>query len=211
MRQNPQVFYQCMSSVSEQSGSAIPHCSRICKKAIIGSLLAGILFIFAPMPCTFPATASAAEISVAFSPDGKSQELVLKAINDAVMDIRVAAYIFSSKPIAKALVEASMRGIDVKVIADEKVNSDGKKTVVNYLAKSGVPTRLNGKYANFHHKFMVIDGKKVETGSFNYSSTAAKKNAENVLYLVDVPELAEQYLKEWNRLWDESSDVVPSY
>ena len=62
-----------------------------------------------------------------------------------------------------------------------------------------------------HHKFMVIDGKHVETGSFNYSAGAVNKNAENVLPLRDVPELAAQYAKEWQRLWGEGEDAKPKY
>lgn len=51
---------------------------------------------------------------------------------------------------------------------------------------------------------MVIDGKTVETGSFNYTSSADQKNAENVLVLHDVPDLAEAYHQEWMRLWTEA-------
>jgi len=158
--------------------------------------------------CPLPSLAQDAE--VAFSPYGKSLQLVLSPINSAKKSILVAAYSFTSKPIAAALLDAYKRGVDVKVVADKKGNS-GQYSAVTFLANQGVPVRLNGRYAILHNKFMVIDGQHVETGSFNYSAAAADKNAENVLVLRDVPTLAGQYTKEWERLWAEGEGVEKRY
>lgn len=46
-------------------------------------------------------------------------ELVVKTIDSARQSVRVAAYSFTSKPIASALLSAHMRGIDVLVVADK--------------------------------------------------------------------------------------------
>ncbi len=43
---------------------------------------------------------------------------------------------------------------------------------------------------------MVIDGETVITGSFNFTNTAEKNNAENLLIIHD-SELAEKYVKNW--------------
>jgi phosphatidylserine/phosphatidylglycerophosphate/cardiolipin synthase-like enzyme len=80
------------------------------------------------------------------------------------------------------LLDAHKRGVEVQVVADKKGNSS-QYTAVTFLSNQDVPMRLNGRYAIHHHKFMVIDGKHVETGSFNYSAAAADKNAENALGL----------------------------
>jgi phosphatidylserine/phosphatidylglycerophosphate/cardiolipin synthase-like enzyme len=45
---------------------------------------------------------------------------------------------------------------------------------------------------------MVIDGAKVITGSFNFTSAAQKHNAENLIVLED-PALAAQYRANWER------------
>jgi len=145
-----------------------------------------------------------------FSPNGKSLQVILRGIVDAKESILVAAYSFTSKPVSEALLAAHKRGVKVAVVADQKGNSD-KYTAVNFLANHNVPVRLNGRYAILHHKFMVIDGTAVQLGSFNYSSAAADKNAENVLLLKDVPGIASQYAAEWKRLWDEGVDVGANY
>ena len=146
---------------------------------------------------------------VGFSPRGGSLNVVLKGIRSAKSSILVAAYSFTSKPIASALLDAHKRGVKVQVVADRKSNQ--RYSAATFLANQGVPVRLNGHYAIHHHKFMVIDGENLETGSFNYSAAAADKNAENVLLLWHVKPLAETYRKEWQRLWDEAGPLKAAY
>lgn len=67
---------------------------------------------------------SGASFNVGFSPDGNSLMLILQSIDRAKKSIHIAAYSFTSKPIAQALLNASRRGVDVKIIADEKSNSN---------------------------------------------------------------------------------------
>ena len=55
-------------------------------------------------------------VEVAFSPSGGATELVVKVIGAAKQSIRVAAYAFTSRPIAKALVEARKLGVDVEIV-----------------------------------------------------------------------------------------------
>ena len=147
---------------------------------------------------------------VAFSPHGESLQLVLQGIEKAQKSIIVAAYAFTSKPIAEALLSAHRRGVNVRVVADSKANQRAY-SAVTFLANQGVPVRVNDHYAIFHHKFMVIDDADVETGSFNYSAAAVSKNAENVLFLRNVRELAAQYNAEWQHLWEEATPVEARY
>ena len=153
---------------------------------------------------------SAVAFDVGFSPKGRSLNVILDGIKKAEESILVAAYSFTSKPISTALLEAHKRGVAVQVVADAKSNTS-QYSAVTFLANQGVPVRVNGRYTIFHHKFMVFDNRHVETGSFNYSAAAVDRNAENVLLLLDVPEIAEIYSREWQRLWNESTEVKPNY
>jgi len=145
-----------------------------------------------------------------FSPGRESLRLVLKAIESAQQQIFVAAYGFTNKPIAKALVGAHKRGVKVFVVADKTDNSKSY-TAVTFLANEGVPTRLNGRYAILHSKFMVIDNMHLQLGSFNYTAAAVDRNEENVLLLHNVAPLAQQYVVEWKRLWEEGNDLPRAY
>ena len=84
-------------------------------------------------------------------------------------------------------------------------------SAVTYLANHGVHVSLNDRYAYFHDKFLVIDGKSVETGSFNYTKGAAEKNAENVVWMRDYPDVAAKYRQEFVHLWQQSETLNPAY
>jgi len=172
--------------------------------------LLGVFSCLASAQPEDPALPADATVEVAFSPKGQGQALIIKAIQSATVSIRVAAYSFTSKPIAEALRDAHQHGIDVRIVADSKGNTN-QYTAVTYLANQGVPVRLNDKYAIMHNKYIIIDGRHVESGSFNYTASAQNKNAENVLLLWNVPELAEKYTRNWEKLWNEGVDVGKRY
>jgi phosphatidylserine/phosphatidylglycerophosphate/cardiolipin synthase-like enzyme len=152
----------------------------------------------------------AATVEVDFSPDMGATDLVVKAIGESRKTIRLAAYSFTSKPVAQALLNAHKRGVDVKVVVD-KSQAKARYTSATFLANVGIPTRIDYKYAIMHNKFIVIDDVNVETGSFNFTSAAEHKNAENVIVLRNDPAVAKQYAEEWARLWEESETLEPRY
>ena len=57
--------------------------------------------------------------------------------------------------------------------------------------------RVDYQYAIMHDKFIVVDGETVEEGSFNYTSAAEKKNAENAVMLKECPDVSARYGAEW--------------
>ncbi len=149
-------------------------------------------------------------IDIAFSPDKGSLDLVVKSINSAQKSICMATYSFTSKPVAEALIHAKGRGVDIKIVSDAKANGS-KYTATKFLANHGVNVRLNGNYPIMHNKFIVIDDKTVETGSFNYSQAAAAKNAENVIVIWNNSTVASKYASECNRLFNEATPLDKSY
>lgn len=171
------------------------------------------LFLALAIMMAAPTFANAEPVfSVGFSPShGHSAlDVVLSAIEGAKDSVDIAAYSFTSKPIAAALVAAKNRGVSVRVVADEKANND-RYTAVTFLANQSVPVRLNARYAIMHNKFMVVDGDTVQTGSFNYTASANSRNAENALLVQNAPALAGTYQAEFNRLWSESIAQTSHY
>ena len=147
--------------------------------------------------------ASVASFDVGFSPGGSSLAVVQKAIDAAKTGILMACYEFTSRDIAEALENAAHRGVKVRIVADWKAAQD-RFSQTRILEDAGIPVRLDHHYSIFHHKFMVIDGINLETGSFNYTTAAIKHNAENALVLWNVPQIAAVFAREWERLWEES-------
>jgi phosphatidylserine/phosphatidylglycerophosphate/cardiolipin synthase-like enzyme len=153
-----------------------------------------------------PISSLACDIQVAFSPDRGATELVIRTIESAKKTVRVAAYSFTSKPIALALVADAKRGVDVKVVVD-KSQATTRYSAATFLPNAGIPVRVDYRYAIMHDKFVVVDSQTVEERSFNYTEAGEHRNAENVLVLRHEVVVARRYEQEWERLWDESTSV----
>ena len=81
-------------------------------------------------------------------PDGSAEALVLSIIDEARAEIRLAGYSFTSPEVATALIKAKARGVDVRLVLDEKVNQNRiNQSAINLLAARDIPVRLNGQYA----------------------------------------------------------------
>ncbi|CAB3807994.1 hypothetical protein LMG28614_06710 [Paraburkholderia ultramafica] len=123
---------------------------------------------------------------------------MLKTIYGARQSIRVMAYSFTSPAVAKALLEAKRRGVDVAVTVDYR-NNVKAAAALGALAYAGVPVRVVRAFSMQHSKYVVCD-ETVETGSYNFSQAAARFNSENVLVLSNHPEIARAYLDNWNQV-----------
>lgn len=155
-------------------------------------------------------------IEVAFSPNRGAEDLVLRVIDTAKTDLRVMAYSFTSAKVTAALVRAVKRGVPVYVLADKKhnlgdVGSPKAKSALATLHLAGAHVRVVDAYAIFHDKVILQDGKSVQTGSFNYSQSAATRNSENVIVHWNNPDLVTVYGGHFARNWKESEAFTPGY
>lgn len=107
------------------------------------------------------------------------------------------AYGFTSWPIIDAIVRAKGRGVAVAVLLD-KSNETGRYSGATYLVNHGIVPLIDDRPAIAHNKVMVIDGRAVVTGSFNFTAAAQHRNAENVLIVHDVA-VAAAYRANWKR------------
>ena len=168
----------------------------------------GIAVVAPSAPQTTPTGTGAPRIEVAFSPDAGSEALVVKVIASASQSLRLAGYSFTSPVVVKALMEAKRRGVDVRVLIDDRGNrSAASQSAQRLITGAGIPLRVISVYAIHHDKYIVVDGKTTETGSFNYSQAAAKSNSENVLVIWNDRNVAAQYLAHWDNRWAKGLDV----
>ena len=160
----------------------------------------------------FASPAFALEVNVAalcFSPNGGCTNVVVKEIGRARWQIRVMAYDFTSWPIAGALARAKKRGVDVQIVFDSQ-NAGSLYSRVNFLRKSGIPIYIDTRVQLMHDKVMIMDGRTVITGSFNWTRAAEAYNAENLL-VIRSRKLAGFYLKNWRYLAGQSVRFAGSF
>jgi len=134
-----------------------------------------------------------------FSSQGSIAEVVLREIRQARSQLVLAVYGFSNPLLAEELAKLAGRGVAVKVkIDDEKSKERKEGRVIEVLKAAGVSVQAVAPEGRNHNKFAVIDDSRVITGSYNWT-LKAEKNWENLLIL-DCPELARMYLREWEAI-----------
>jgi phosphatidylserine/phosphatidylglycerophosphate/cardiolipin synthase-like enzyme len=139
-----------------------------------------------------------APIQVYFSPSEQSPTAaIVQTMDNAKESVLVQAYSFTSVPIATALGNAHDRGVKVKVILD-KSQVSGKGSRLPTLKEMGIPVWIDREHAIAHNKVMVIDGRTVISGSFNFTASAEMRNAENLLIIRD-SRLAKKYAANWEK------------
>lgn len=143
-----------------------------------------------------------------FSPKGGCTQAVVDQLNGAKKQVLVQAYSFTSAPIARALVDAKHRGVDVQVILDKSQRGE-RYSSATFLANNGVPTYIDPAHKIAHNKVMVIDGQTVITGSFNFTKSAEEGNAENLLVINNAPQLAQRYALNWQDHLGHSEPYLP--
>lgn len=145
-------------------------------------------------------------LAIYFTPPAGAASGLIKQMDGAKKSIKVMAYGFTATNLAEALVRAKRRGIDVALIQDEKSAQNNRETLPILLA-AGIEVRSDGKHAIQHNKVMLIDDDIVITGSYNFTNSAEKRNAENIM-IVRSAYAAKRYADNWKAHWDHSERVT---
>lgn len=144
-------------------------------------------------------------IQILFSAEDHAVSNLIALVNDAQVNIRFLAFSFTDYPLAKAMIDRSASGVDVKGIY-ETFGSTSTGSEMKTFWCANVPVRQDGNPSFLHDKIIIIDNRIVVTGSLNYSSNADDSNEENVVIL-DNPGIAALYLQEFEKLWNQAHDL----
>ena len=131
------------------------------------------------------------------TPDTLDKRLVAK-LSAAQERVDAALYDLDSEPIADALIKAYKQGVKVRVFTE---NDYAEEEQIIRLKNEGIPVRDDGdNEALMHHKFLVIDGRYVWTGSYNTTYRGAYTNNNNVVWIDSEP-LAYNFTQEFRKLF----------
>ncbi len=158
-----------------------------------------LFFVFFALILWTP-TSGIGKTAAYFSPGLDCESQVIQLIECAEKKIDVAIYTLTNGPITEALIAAHKRGIKIRILAD-KQQAANKYATVTQLHDTGLNVRVHTKHRIEHNKFMVVDGDKMITGSYNWTESATWKNSENCLVLWEEPETVERYQKRFEYLW----------
>lgn len=162
----------------------------------------------APATPARDASALDSTASCYFSPRGGCTDAIVDELSRAAHTIELQGYSFTSRPIGSALVAAQRRGVHVTVVLDAAQTSDHRGEP-QYIATHGVPVLLDARHAVAHNKVILIDGRVLITGSFNFTRAAEEDNAENLLILRDQPKLQSAYEDNFRKHLEHSERFDP--
>ena len=140
-----------------------------------------------------------------FSPGPDCRIAIEQAMETALDELLICVFTISDDRLSDAIQRAHQNGLTVRVISDNDKMED-KGNDVERLSLSGVDVRIDRSPEHMHHKFMVVDGRTVLTGSYNWTRSAETRNEENLVVLDD-PVLAGRFAEEFNRIWNLSDPV----
>ncbi len=139
------------------------------------------------------------KIWVVISPDYAASSF-FHIVKNAHRSICIEMYAFDDAQFEHALVNASKRGVHVRVILDRTIPEN--HVLCHRLNAEGVDARLAPPYfKHFHAKIMVVDGRILVIGSHNYTYAAFYLNREISVVIEHSPVVAEienLFYKDWN-------------
>jgi len=104
------------------------------------------------------------------------------------------------RELADALLAAHRRGVAVRVLTDDR-QAEGAGSRVGQLRSAGIAVQTdNDIRLHMHHKFAVVDGELLLSGSFNWTGPSVTSSYENVI-VSHTPALASLFGGEFDRLW----------
>lgn len=145
----------------------------------------------------------------AFSPEGGVEDLLVDALSRSKRTIDVAIFSLYSQRVVDALIAAKTRGVLVRVVSD--MSQSRRSQPVRALSQSGVELRLSagrGGTGVLHHKYVIVDGALLMTGSYNFSANAELYNFENDLFTTVLGEVA-AYGGEFAAVWAQAHAPAP--
>ena len=146
-------------------------------------------------------TAHAQSMAVYFTPSLDCENNIISYIDSAKEKIDVAVYAINNDAIVDALIRAYKRGVSVRILTD-KTQAGQKSSKVKILEDAGIPLKRHVRYRLQHDKFAIFDGKKAVTGSYNWTTSASRKNAENCLFFKRHNKTVSEYQKRFDFLWE---------
>jgi phosphatidylserine/phosphatidylglycerophosphate/cardiolipin synthase-like enzyme len=164
-------------------------------------------------------------VGVLFAPhspsDGRHGLALLEELLQGTREqLDLALFVFSAQRLGNVVGDLHDRGVTVRLLADPGFANRFFSEVLDLLGLElpdhrcivqaenrprqeplpGVGTPRLSSGDKLHHKLAVIDGRRVITGSFNWSPAAAHRNDETLL-VIDSARLAAHFSAEVDRLW----------
>lgn len=136
-------------------------------------------------------------------PSPTMEKALMAYIESASETLDVCVFDLNLPEVAQALLDSQKRGVKVRVIID-KDNAEKAYDVeaeLKEMEKRGMLMLAHNRSGLMHNKFMIADGIRVWTGSYNFTRNCSRFN-DNHAIVLESRELAENYEMEWREIFE---------
>jgi phosphatidylserine/phosphatidylglycerophosphate/cardiolipin synthase-like enzyme len=132
---------------------------------------------------------------------GSLDEKLTAFINTAQTSVDMAIYQLDLPNVTQALIDAKKRGATVRVVTEINILDDPKENPsFKQLEQAGIKIVGGNPNAIMHNKFVVVDGKAVWMGSWNFTTNDTYRYNNNGI-LIQSPELARNYTVTFEKMF----------
>lgn len=127
----------------------------------------------------------------------------LIALARQARSVRFMAFVLTRDDLMTAMAEQAGAGaLDVRGVVESS-----QRRYITTLFCAGLDVRQDGNPDILHHKVFIFDDTTVALGSFNFTSSAANDNDENML-IIHNRDVARAFLEEFERRWAEATPYL---
>ncbi|WP_309398798.1 phospholipase D-like domain-containing protein [Cerasicoccus maritimus] len=142
--------------------------------------------------------------SAYFSPGVDCLNAIIGSLRSARKSLDICVFTITDDRIVEAILDARQRRVAVRIVTDNDKARDAGSDV-RRMDRAGVAVKVDVAPDHMHHKFALIDGARLLTGSYNWTRSAASHNQENLLITND-GSAVEAYQAEFEKLWRTMAD-----
>lgn len=146
-------------------------------------------------------------VESAFTQAGqKPEQLLIRTLQEARTSIDIAINAINHDEIVKAILEARIRGIQIRIITDRSESANAPQAEkLKSLLEGGIPIKENSRKGLMDLKLSIIDEQAAATGSFNYTVNAATNNDE-MLVVVRDSAAVKQWKQQFETMWNDTDN-----
>ena len=134
-----------------------------------------------------------------FSPGDDCPRAIGRLLANATRTAEICVFTITDDRLADAILDAHRRRVAVRIITDD-AKAEDLGSDVGRFERSGIPTRVDRSPFHMHHKFAILDGATLLTGSYNWTRGAARDNEENLIVTTE-PRFLAPFRETFERLW----------
>ena len=150
-------------------------------------------------PTTASLTVAGIPVENYFTPKDNATTAIVNQLKQAQKSIHFMAFSFTDDTMGQAMLDRAAAGVEVRGIF-ETTGSKTQFSEYGRMKDAGLDVLQDGNPYLMHHKVIVIDGRTVVVGSFNFSKGAQNNNDENLL-IIDDANLARLFDEEFERVY----------